>query len=186
MARKLIEEYKKWELEVNITKTECMTVGGPQENIVLEDGSVIKNCDKYKKYLGLKITNDGKLDEGIKDRIMQGRRAISVLNGVLRDQGISKANKKNIYNTVVKSIITYGSEVWREKQNRENMLSATEMDYWRRSAGKTKREQITNNRVREIMGAEHTIVDDIRTKQLIWFGHVQRMPDHRIPKQILL
>ncbi|XP_030763131.1 uncharacterized protein LOC115887773 [Sitophilus oryzae] len=60
------------------------------------------------------------------------------------------------------------------------------MDYWRRSARKSKREQITNNKVREIMGAEHTIVDDIRTKQLIWFGHVQRMPDHRIPKEILL
>ncbi|XP_030757309.1 uncharacterized protein LOC115883138 [Sitophilus oryzae] len=72
-----------------------------------------------------------------------------------------------------------------EKQNRE-LLLATEIDYWRRSAGKSKREQITNNRVREIMGAEHTIVDDIRTKQLIWFGHMQRMPDHRIPKQILL
>ncbi|XP_030749700.1 uncharacterized protein LOC115877593 [Sitophilus oryzae] len=185
MARKLIEEYKKWGLEVNIAKTECMTVGGPQENIVLEDGSVIKNCDKY-KYLGLKITNDGKLDEGIKDRIMQGRRATSMLNGVLWDQGISKTNKKNIYNTVVKSIITYGSEVWQLKSRTENMLLATEMDYWRRSAGKSKREQITNNRVREIMRAEHTIVDDIRTKQLIWFGHVQRMPDHRIPKQILL
>ncbi|XP_030762136.1 uncharacterized protein LOC115886948 [Sitophilus oryzae] len=90
MARKLIEEYKKWGLEINITKTECMIVGGPQEYIVLEDGSVIKNCDKY-KYLGLKITNDGKLDEGIKDRIMQGRG--TMLNGVLWDQGISKANK---------------------------------------------------------------------------------------------
>ncbi|XP_030763072.1 uncharacterized protein LOC115887736 [Sitophilus oryzae] len=109
-----------------------------------------------------------------------------MLNGVLWDQGISNANKKNIYNTVVKSIITYGSEVWQLKSRTENMLLATEMNYWRRSAGKSKREQITNNRVREIMGVEHTTVDDMRTKQLIWFGHVQRMPDHRIPKQILL
>ncbi|XP_030766933.1 uncharacterized protein LOC115890751 [Sitophilus oryzae] len=77
---------------------------------------------------------------------MQGRRAISMLNGVLWDEGISKANKKNIYNTVVKSIITYGSEVWQLKSRTENMLLATEMDYWRRSAGKSKRAQITNDR----------------------------------------
>ncbi|XP_030752227.1 uncharacterized protein LOC115879471 [Sitophilus oryzae] len=115
---------------------------------------------------------DEKLDEGIKDRIMQGRRAISMLNGELWDQGIFKANKKNIYNMAVKSIITYGSEVWQLKSRTENMLLAIEMDYWRRSAGRSKREQITNDRVKEIMGAEHTIVDDIRTKQLIC-GHLE-------------
>ena len=35
------------------------------------------------------------------------------------------------------------------------------------------------------MGVTHTIIDDIKTKQLIWYGHVQRMAENRLPKQIL-
>jgi hypothetical protein len=35
------------------------------------------------------------------------------------------------------------------------------------------------------MDVTHTIRDDVRNKQVIWYGHVQRMADHRIPKQIL-
>lgn len=65
------------------------------------------------------------------------------------------------------------------------MLEATEMDFWRRAAGRSKMERITNERIREIMNVRHTIVEDIKDKQLIWFGHVQRMADTRIPKQII-
>lgn len=35
------------------------------------------------------------------------------------------------------------------------------------------------------MVIKHTITDDILTKQLIWFGHTQRMDEQRIPRQIL-
>ena len=65
------------------------------------------------------------------------------------------------------------------------MLLITEMDYWRRSAGKSRKDRVPNDRIREIMGVTHTIIDDIKTKQLIWYGHVQRMAENRLPKQIL-
>ncbi|XP_044760850.1 uncharacterized protein LOC123318297 [Coccinella septempunctata] len=185
MTRKLIEEYEKWGLELNIAKTQRMSIGGTREDVVLEDGRVIKDCEEY-KYLGLKITRDGLMDEGIKERVVLGRKAISMLNGVVWDQRISKDNKKRIYNTIVRSMITYGSEVWRLKKRMENVLLATEMDFWRRAAGRSRTERIRNERIRDIMGIKHTIVDDIRTKQLVWFGHVQRMPEDRIPKQTLL
>jgi hypothetical protein len=35
------------------------------------------------------------------------------------------------------------------------------------------------------MDFTHTITDEVRNKQLIWYEHAQRMADHRIPKQIL-
>lgn len=184
MTRKLIEEYKNWGLEVNIEKTESMCIGGIPQKINLEDGRQINHCQEY-KYLGMKLTHDGTLDTAIKDRNIQGRRAISMMNGILWDQSISKTNKQRIYNTILKSILTYGSEVWQIKQRSENMLLATEMDFWRRSAGISRRDHIRNERIREIMGAEHTIIDDIKTKQLIWYGHVQRMPNDRLPKQVL-
>ncbi|CAH0386587.1 unnamed protein product [Bemisia tabaci] len=91
---------------------------------------------------------------------------------------------KKIYNVIVNSIITYGGEVWRKEERTEGMLRAIEMDFWRRSAGISRRERIRNVKVREIMDVENDIVHDIRPKQLVWYGHVRRMTDDRLPKQV--
>ena len=53
------------------------------------------------------------------------------------------------------------------------MIIATEMDFWRRSAGRSRRKRVTNEKIREIMDVKHSLVDDIKTKQLIWYSHVQ-------------
>ena len=82
MARKLIEKYRKWGLEVNVKKTECMSIGGSAQNIALENNKIIKHCKEY-KYLGMKITQDGTQDKAIKERNSQGRKAISMINGIL-------------------------------------------------------------------------------------------------------
>jgi hypothetical protein len=37
-----------------------------------------------------------------------------------------------------------------------------------------------------IMKVNTTIVEDIRTNQLRWYGHVVRMEKERLPKQVLL
>lgn len=184
MARKLIEQYNKWGLTVNLEKTEYMCIGGEQRDLVLNNGQKIKQCSEY-KYLGMTLSQDGSLDQAIKERNILGRRAISLLNGILWDKNINKKNKTRIYDTIVKSIIVYSSEVWPLKVRTEKMLEATEMDYWRRAAGKSRMERVTNERIREIMNVEHTIVEDIRDKQLVWFGHVQRMTDLRMPKKIM-
>ena len=34
------------------------------------------------------------------------------------------------------------------------------------------------------MKVEHTIIEHIETRWLKWYGHVQRMPEERLPKQI--
>jgi len=59
----------------------------------------------------MKITQDGTTDEDIKERNIQARRAISLPNSILWDQSVSKQNKRLIYNTIIRSIVTYSSEV---------------------------------------------------------------------------
>jgi len=66
-----------------------------------------------------------------------------------------------------------------------NKFRALEMDFWRRSAGRPRLEEITNDKIRKIMKVETTIVEEIQLRQLIWYEHVERMEDTRIPKQIL-
>lgn len=38
---------------------------------------------------------------------------------------------------------------------------------------------------KEIMGVKHAITEDIRANQLRLYGHVQRMNEHCIPKQVI-
>ncbi|XP_045463886.1 uncharacterized protein LOC123673448 [Harmonia axyridis] len=59
------------------------------------------------------------------------------------------------------------------------------MGYWRRAAGRSKLERVRNEKIREIMGVEQTIVEEVRVKQLKYHGHVQRMAPERLTKQIL-
>lgn len=44
-------------------------------------------------------------------------------------------------------------------------------------------ERNTNERIREIIEMKHSIIDNVGTKQLNWFGHVQRMDIKQIGKQ---
>ncbi|XP_060522514.1 uncharacterized protein LOC132699683 [Cylas formicarius] len=94
MMRKLIEEYKKWGLEINLPKTRYMCIGGAQRDLLLEDGQAIKSCETY-KYLGMYIASTGTLDYAIKERNNQGRKAITMLNTFLWDQKITRRNKHN-------------------------------------------------------------------------------------------
>ncbi|XP_030753973.1 uncharacterized protein LOC115880819 [Sitophilus oryzae] len=79
----------------------------------------------------------------------------------------------------------YGSKVWQLSEKHKKKLMSIEMDFWRRSARISRLDRIRNERIREKMKVEGNIVRDIQEKQLQWYGHVQRMADDRIPKQVL-
>ena len=54
-------------------------------------------------------------------------------------------------------------------------INTTEMDALRRSARICKLARKTNEYIREEMDAPDTILDETTRKQLIWYGHVERM-----------
>ena len=59
----------------------------------LENGQEIKCCAKL-KYPGVEITNEGTLGTAIKERKLQGKKAITVLNEILWDRNINSSNKR--------------------------------------------------------------------------------------------
>jgi len=56
------------------------------------------------------------------------------------------------------------------------------MDAFRRSARISKLDRKTNEYIREKMSEQDTILNEITRKQLIWYGHVERMDPTRLPK----
>jgi hypothetical protein len=57
------------------------------------------------------------------------------------------------------------------------------MDFWRRSARKSRKEKVRNGTIRAIMEVGKNILEVIEEKRLRWFGHV--MPGNRLPLKIL-
>jgi hypothetical protein len=59
------------------------------------------------------------------------------------------------------------------------------MDVLRRSLRILRKEQIRNLTIRQQIGVEETIINEIEQNQLTWYGHVQTMAEGRLPKTAL-
>jgi len=59
------------------------------------------------------------------------------------------------------------------------------MDFWRRSARISRKDKIRNNVIKKEMNVTKSLLEDIKTKQLQWYGNVQRMEEGRLPKEVL-
>jgi hypothetical protein len=64
-------------------------------------------------------------------------------------------------------------------------LNSTEMDFWRRLASLSRKDKIRNTIIKQKMNVTRSILVDINTKQLKWYGHVQRMEEGKLPKQVM-
>ena len=117
-----------------------------------------------------------------RSRVMQARKCIACLNGILWSEDMRKVRKLNVYNALIKSSLLYGSETWRLTENDKRRVEATEMDVLRRSSRISRKERIRNVTIREQIGLEEPIIKEIEQNRLTWHGHVQRMEEGRLPK----
>lgn len=183
MFRKLIEEYEKWGLKVNMDKTEYLKIGEEQEDQELQIRKVKRG--KEFKYLGSIISGEGTSRSDIQHRMVQGQKSIRLLNSLLWSKNIRLETKMTIYKTIVEPIMTYGSENWQLTSKDRRSIGATEMDFLRRACRVSRLEHIRNEEIRRKTNRVYSTVDTIETKQLMWYGHVMRMEDTRWPKRAL-
>ena len=57
------------------------------------------------------------------------------------------------------------------------------MEFWRRSARISRKDKIRNTIIKQKMDVTRSLLDDIKTKQLQWYGHVQRMEEENCQKK---
>jgi hypothetical protein len=182
VARKLKETYEKWGLDMNLNKTKYLYIGETiHKNLKLDKDKEINFCQEY-KYLGVIFDTSGTDDKEIRSRVIQARKCITCLNGILWSKDIRKERKLNIYNALIKSSLLYGSETWRLTERNKRRVEATEMDVQRRSSRISRRDKIRNVTIRQEIGLEETIIKEIEQNQLTWYSHVQRMAEGRLPK----
>ncbi|CAG9836480.1 unnamed protein product [Diabrotica balteata] len=166
-------------MEINLKKTEYLITENTKiKQLEIEEGKQIKGTNKY-QYLGFIILNKRTTEEDIKNRPGQTRDCIRKLNPVLWDKNISMKTKKKIYNTMTRSILTYGCENWTINKKTKNKIRATEMEFLRRSCRLTRRDRINNMGIKRRMGINSDIIDYIEQKRITWYGHVRRADQNR-------
>ena len=164
--------------------SEDLCIGGIYNNLKLDKDNEIELCQEY-KYLGVIFYISGTDDKEIRSRVIQARKCIVCLNGILCSKDIRKERKLNIYNAQIKSSLLYGSETWRLTENNKRRVEATEMDALRRSSRISRKHRIRNVTIRQQIGLEKTIIKEIEQSHLTWYGHVQRMAEGRLPQKSL-
>jgi hypothetical protein len=78
------------------------------------------------QYLGNIIGNTNNNNKCIKDRIMMGNKAYYANRQLVNSSRISRSSKLQIYRTVVRPVVTYGSESWTLTMEEERVLGVFE------------------------------------------------------------
>lgn len=75
-----------------------------------------------------------------------------------------QGEKKRICNAIIKSILMHDAETWKLTQADKKKITAVEMNELRRLCRMPRRNQIRNVRIREMMGTEQTVIEDIQKR----------------------
>ena len=185
---KVKELYTRFGLEINVRKTEVLhwTCENPQaitpEIMICDTPLTVSSSFKY---LGAFIANDCKLDTELNNRICQASKAMGRLRDrVFKNQNLSLHTKIKVYTAVCLSSLLYGSEAWTLYARQLRLLEAWHIKSLRSIMGVTWRDKLTYEEMYRRTGSG-SLESQIGRRQLRWIGHVIRMDDSRVPKQIL-
>ena len=92
--------------------------------------------------------------------------------------------KIRIYEACVLSTLLYGSETWALYRRQEKRLNIFHLRCLRNILGITWQDKVTNVEVLAQANLQ-SMAAILCMRRLRWLGHVKRMGDHRIPKQLL-
>ena len=173
---------------INVNKSKVLQITKNKEErrqcMIKMNGENLEFVDQY-KYLGTIFSNNGKINEEIKNRIKLTTNVYYQLNRtIIGKPEISRETKLQIYKTIYTPILLYGSESWPINTKVKKQIETTEMKYLRRVVNKTRRDRERNTNIRQELGVT-PLENQIERKQLKWFGHVSRMESKRLPRKCL-
>lgn len=170
-------------MKINGGKTQVMTVNNNVKVNITIDGTKLVQVDNF-EYLGVMIENTGMQEVEINRRIKNALNVYcAISNGVLNKREVSANAKKNVYKAVFRPILTYGCESWTLTRRQKEKLQTVEMKYLRRTKGVTRMDKIRNTQIREDLNMG-SLEEFIEQRQLSWWGHLQRMGEHRQVKKV--
>jgi len=120
---------------------------------------------------------------------MMGNKAYYANTQLVNSSLISRSSKLQIHRTLVRPVVTYGSESWTLTMEEERALAVSERKILREIYGPGKEKElwrIGRNDKLEIIIKGENIVRFIKCQRIRWLGHTERMQDTAIPKKMYL
>ena len=99
-------------LKVNTRKTEIMNVRTNDNRPVIIENEPLQEVDKF-VYLGCEIRKDGDIRNEVSIRIGKAGAAFRNMEKVWNEDGMSLRTKLKLFNSIVLSVLLYGSETWK-------------------------------------------------------------------------
>ena len=128
LLMKVKEESEKVGLTLNIWKTKIMA-SGPITSWQT-DGETVETVTDF-IFEGSKITTDGDCSHEIKRHLLHGRKAITILDSLLKSRNITLPKKVHLVKVMVFPVVMYGWESWTIKKIERQRIDAFEL-CWRR------------------------------------------------------
>ena len=120
----------------------------------------------------------------LNNRINEYNTNINMLFPILKDKNVPTKCKTIIYTTILRPILTYGSEAWSLTTKTESQIQAAEMRVLRMIRGVTRLDKMRNTQIREDLHVI-SILKFVEKNKLRWYGHVKRMNNNRYPNKYL-
>ena len=153
-VEKLHEALKRHKLQVNWSKSNTMIFSRAPTECNLEiEGERVQNV-KETVYLGVKLSEDGKLESEVERRIGMTMQAVGAMKKVYESREISREAKVAVFKAVAVPTLTYGCESWVLREREKSRLQAAEMRVLRKIAGVSRLDHIRNEMVRERLRVE--------------------------------
>ena len=177
----------KFGLTISTKKTEVMYQPAPgkpyAEPTITVNNEKLPAADNF-TYLGSTLSRSVNIDAEVNSRIAKASAAFGRLrNKVWEREGITLNTKIKVYQAIVMPSLLYGCETWTVYQRHARTLNRFHLNCLRKILRIRWQDKIPDTEVlnRSNMMSIHTM---LMKYQLRWTGHLIRMEDSRIPKQI--
>ena len=178
------QAYKDFGLTISLKKTNVLGQSTETPPSITIDDYKLDAVHQF-TYLGSTITDNLSLDAEIDKRI--GKAATTharLTTRVWTSPKLTVKTKMAVDNACDISTLLYGSEAWTTYARQERRLNTFHMRILRSILGISWQGKVPNTEVlsRASLLSMYTL---LRQRRLRWLGHVHRMPDGRIPKDLL-
>jgi hypothetical protein len=183
MTQRLAVEARKVGLEISRAKTKVMKVFDDDPGLLMLDEEELESVEWF-QYLGSTICADGDIRREMRIRVGKAGASFSKMKKVWTKSGMSLITKLRLFNSIVISILLYGCETWKGLKEIETKFRRFESNCLRKIMKIKWYEHVSEEEVRRRSG-QQSVVEKIRYHRWRYYGHVLRMDEDRLPRQIL-